>query len=64
MLSLIHAVTWTQLANQMQPQAPAALPKARAARHTPSVVGAELKCCAPLEPLPRLSPRPASLRGQ
>lgn len=42
----------------------AAAPKAKVTQRLRDVVGAELKCCAPLDPLPLLSATPASVRGE
>lgn len=41
-----------------------AAPKAKVTRRLRDVLGAELKCCAPLDPLPLLSATPASARNE
>ncbi len=65
MPSLLHtARNATQLVNRTPREVPMAMPKARAARRTRELAGAELKCCAPLDPLPMLSASPASVRGE
>jgi hypothetical protein len=63
MPSLIHtARDATQLVNVTPREVPVAMPKARAGRRVRELAGAELKCCAPLDSLPRLSATPASAR--
>lgn len=50
-----------QLTPWLEQQSGATSPKRKAPRRMRERVGAELKCCAPLEPLPLLSASPASV---
>lgn len=52
------------LAMRMKLEAPAAAAKARGRKSRSEWPGAELKCCAPLDPLPLLTARPGSARSQ